>query len=223
MSELKAVIFDMDGVLIDSEQRNMRLWREINEEFGNVLDLSILPYMMGGSSEENYARFKDRLPEPETYARMKAERKKRGDALIEKEGMPLKPGVLEMLQTLDETGLQKLIASSTPRSSALAMLELAGIAGRFDGDVFGDEAGRRKPHPDLYLKIMEQQGLKPEECVIIEDSPNGVRAGYAAGVRVLGIPDTVSLEEFRDREAYRIFNSMEEARQWILEEIKKPA
>lgn len=223
MSELKAVIFDMDGVLIDSEQRNMRLWREINEEFGNVLDLSILPYMMGGSSEENYARFKDRLPDPETYALMKTERKRRGDALIEKEGMPLKPGVLGMLQTLDETGLQKLIASSTTRSSALAMLELAGIAGRFDGDVFGDEAGRRKPHPDLYLKIMEQQGLKPEECVIIEDSPNGVCAGHAAGVRVLGIPDTVSLEEFRDREAYRIFNSMEEARQWILEEIKKPA
>ena len=223
MSELKAVIFDMDGVLIDSEQRNMRLWREINEEFGNVLDLSILPYMMGGSPEENYARFKDRLPHPETYALMKAERKKRGDALIEKEGMPLKPGVLEMLETLEETGLRRLIASSTPRESALHMLELAGIAGRFNGDVFGDEAGRRKPHPDLYLTIMEHQGLTPEACVIIEDSPNGVRAGHAAGVRVLGIPDTVSLDEFRDREAYRIFSSMEEARQWILEEIRNPA
>lgn len=106
MSELKAVIFDMDGVLIDSEQRNMRLWREINEEFGNVLDLSILPYMMGGSPEENYARFKDRLPDPETYDRMKAERKKRGEVLIEKEGMPLKAGVLEMLQTLQHNANQ---------------------------------------------------------------------------------------------------------------------
>ena len=78
------------------------------------------------------------------------------------------------------------------------------MSGCYDNGIFGDEAGRRKPHPDLYNKMMELEGLRPEECIIVEDSANGVKAGYAAGVRVFAIPDTACLEQFRDHEAYAL-------------------
>ena len=92
------------------------------------------------------------------------------------------------------------------------------MTGCYDNGIFGDEAGRRKPHPDLYNKMMEMEGLRPEECIIVEDSANGVKAGYAAGVRVFAVPDTACLEQFRGREAYAIVDSMDDVRRWALEQ-----
>ena len=221
MGKLKAVMFDMDGVLIDSERMNMNMWDVVNEQRGHVFDISILTKMMGGSPQDNWEKYGHLLPSMEVYNDMKKEVRRRVAEDVDAHGMPQRPGVEAMMQTLKEKGIRRLIVSSTPRANALHVLEKADLADKFDNGIFGDEAGRRKPYPDLYLKMMEMEGLKPEETIIVEDSSNGVMSGYAAGVRVFAIPDTAPLEQFRDKEAYRIVDSMDDVRKWVLEETEK--
>ena len=221
MNRLKAVMFDMDGVLIDSERISLNLWRQINEEWGNVFDVSVISQMMGGSPEENRRKYGHLLPPLEIYDQMRQQKMIRTRQLVEQQGMPLRPRVREMLATLKENGIRRLIVSSTPRENAEWFLQRAGIAEEFDDAIFADEAGRRKPHPDLYLAMMERQALKPQDCIIIEDSPNGVQAGYVAGVRVFGVEDTTPLRQFEGREAWQVVDSMEAVRRWVLQQLEK--
>ena len=107
MNRLKAVMFDMDGVLIDSERISLNLWRQINEEWGNVFDVSVISQMMGGSPEENRRKYGHLLLPPEIYDQMRQQKMIRTRQLVEQQGMPLRPGVREMLATLKENGIRR--------------------------------------------------------------------------------------------------------------------
>ena len=129
MTKLKAVMFDMDGVLIDSERLSLSMWEKVNEARGHVFDVSVMTNMMGGSQQENFERFGHLLPPMEVYEAMWQEKKQMTDAWIEANGMPLRPGVKEILASLKENGVRRLIVSSTPREYALYLLEKAGLSG----------------------------------------------------------------------------------------------
>lgn len=118
MAKLKAVMFDMDGVLIDSERISLSMWEKVNEARGHVFDVSVMTKMMGGSQQENFERFGHLLPPMDVYEAMWKEKKQMSDAWIEANGMPLRPGVSEILKTLKELGVKRLIVSSTPREYA---------------------------------------------------------------------------------------------------------
>lgn len=104
MTKLKAVMFDMDGVLIDSERLSLSMWEKVNEARGHVFDVSVMTNMMGGSQQENFERFGHLLPPMEVYEAMWQEKKQMTDAWIEANGMPLRPGVKEILASLKEMG-----------------------------------------------------------------------------------------------------------------------
>ena len=110
-------------------------------------------------------------------------------AYLEEHGVPVKPGLFELLDVLDTRGIKKCVATSTARSRADQLLSTAGLRGRFGTLIGGDSVSRGKPHPDIFLTAAETAGVKPENCLVLEDSAAGMEAAAAAGMRCIAVPD----------------------------------
>jgi HAD superfamily hydrolase (TIGR01509 family) len=183
-----AAVFDLDGVLIDSEH----VWDEVREalarERGGRWHPDAQADMMGMSSVEwsRYMHDVIGLPEPpeeineEVVERMLARYRR---------SLPLLDGAVEAVERLARD-FRLAVASSSNRPLIEAVLEAAGIAGLFEVTVSSEEVARGKPAPDVYLEAARRLALEPAECAAVEDSSNGIRSAHAAGMRVVAIPNT---------------------------------
>jgi HAD superfamily hydrolase (TIGR01509 family) len=208
--EIQAVVFDLDGVLADSEGIHVLAWREICGQFGLSLDGLQLQDWVGYSDEalaEELLR-KGRQPvEPEEFLRRKRSAYRR---LISTMLAPY-PGVLEALDTLGRLPLG--LATSSARSEALPMLEILGLGERFQAVVTMDDVRQAKPAPDCYLKAAELLAAAPQRCLAVEDSPGGVLAARRAGYMVLGVTNTLPADKLAGADA--LFASTPQAIRWI--------
>ena len=182
-----AVIFDLDGVLLDSEQR----WNEAKEvlvrEAGGTWRAEAPAAMMGMSSPEWSSYMRDALGVPMEAAAINRDvvrRMEEGYAA----GLPLLPGAREAVAALFARWPLGLASSSNREIIELA-LELGGFADAFAATVSSEEVARGKPAPDVYLEAARRLGVPPRDCVAIEDSSNGLRAAVAAGMRVIAVPN----------------------------------
>jgi HAD superfamily hydrolase (TIGR01509 family) len=182
-----AVIFDLDGVLLDSEQRwNAAKEAVVRDAGGTWLD-EAPRRMMGMSSHEWAAYMRDELRVPldvDEIDREVVRRMEEGYA----SGLPLLPGALEAVRALAERWPLGL-ASSSNREIIDLFLDVAGVRDLFGAVVSSEEVPRGKPAPDVYLATAEHLGVAPERCVAIEDSANGLRAARAAGMAVVAVPN----------------------------------
>ncbi|HZH42697.1 MAG TPA: HAD family phosphatase [Lysobacter sp.] len=186
----QAVLFDMDGLILDSERVLLACWRQANAELGAGLDDALWLSMVG----IHEAACRDMV-----HARLPAER---AEALIERTnalyearvatGLPLKRGLVAMLDWLDARAIPRAIATSTVRGRAEAKLCAAGVRDRFDVLVTGSDVAHPKPAPDIYVLAAASLGVEPEACVVLEDSLPGVRAALAAGAVPVQVPDLVA-------------------------------
>lgn len=184
---IAAVIFDLDGVLIDSEQLWDQTRREVVAEHnGHWLD-GATEDMMGMSSSEWSAYLHDRLGVPLSPPRL-------NQAVVDRllahyrRHLPLVPGAQEVVARLGQRWPLAL-ASSSNRAVIEAALELAGLARWFRTVVSSEEVPRGKPAPDVYVEAARRLGERPSDCVVVEDSANGIRAAVAAGMRVVAVPN----------------------------------
>jgi HAD superfamily hydrolase (TIGR01509 family) len=182
-----AVVLDLDGVLLDSEQR----WNEAKEavalDAGGRWRDDAAEAMMGMSSHEWSAYMRDELGVPlaaERIDELVVERMRAGYA----EELPLLPGAIEAVELLAARWPLGL-ASSSNREVIEAFLDLSGLRGRFGVVVSSEEVGRGKPAPDVYLEVCSLLGAEPTRSVAVEDSANGIRAAAAAGMAVIAIPN----------------------------------
>ncbi|MGL5694673.1 MAG: HAD family hydrolase [Peptostreptococcaceae bacterium] len=189
MGDIKGIIFDMDGVLIDTEKISYKFWVKAFEKFGYEYTMDTHSSIIGRNNESirNVLSnsFGEDFPLDDIY-------KHRSEGMIkhlEEEGTPIKLGVCELLDFLQENDYKIAVATSTNRERALQRLESVGINGRFDAMVCGDEVENSKPNPEIFLKAADKLGLSPKECIVIEDSPAGVEAGYNGGMKVINVPD----------------------------------
>jgi len=186
----KAVIFDMDGLMFDTERLGVDAWlhaaQKMNLNFTKELALKII----GVSWDLARKMMFDELGEFDFGKARTAWQESINDQ-IEKGGIPIKPGLIELLSFLDEMKLQKAIATSSLRESVMFYLKNAGIDERFDVIVTGDMVSRGKPAPDIYLLAAELLGVNPEECMVLEDSINGVKSASAAKIPTVMIPDLI--------------------------------
>jgi HAD superfamily hydrolase (TIGR01509 family) len=184
---IDAVVFDLDGVLVDSEHTWRDAKRDLVEETGGTWKEEATLKMLGMSSPEWSAYLHDDLGvplEPDEISRRVAER------MVElyRADLPLLPGAVEAVRRLQEHWPLAL-ATSSNREVIDTFLELTGLGDAFATTISTEEVAAGKPAPDVYLEATKRLGVAPESSVAVEDSTNGIRAGLAAGMRVIALPN----------------------------------
>ena len=186
-----AVLWDMDGTLVDTEPYWIAAESPLVERFGGTWTHEQSLQMVGMGLEDAGRILQDagvRMPVAEIIDHLTAEVM----AQLRTDGVPFRPGAKELLQSLRAAGVPTALVTMSMRRMAVEIVELIEFDA-FDLVVAGDDVDRPKPHPDPYLQACEALGVRPEDVVAIEDSPNGLRSSLAAGIASIGVPNVVSL------------------------------
>lgn len=215
----KGVIFDMDGVLFDTEKMYQQTWREIAKEMNIELN-DDFTYAVSGTSGAQTEQVVRKFYHTETPAEIIKDCKTRMQNKLTVH-VPLKEGVHEILTWLNENNIPTIVASSTAKPLLENNLTTGGIRHYFGEITSGNEVAHSKPAPDIFILAAQKIGCKPEECFVIEDSENGVRAGHAAGCATIMIPDLIQpSDEVRGCCAF-VCETLTEAQEEIARLIQK--
>lgn len=183
------IIFDMDGLMFDTEKISFISWRDAAARYGYQIDDNIFRKTIGAnliSTKDIYIKhFGISFPIEEIIS----ERVRISEALIKLKGLPIKKGLYELLDYLSQSNIKKAVATSTSRNRALNLLKLAGIDNNFDYVLCGDEIEKSKPDPEIFLKVSDKLGCSPNKCLVLEDSEIGIEAAHKAGMFPIMIPD----------------------------------
>ena len=185
---MQAVIFDMDGTLIDTERVSQAAWRRAAQDFRIEIPERILHAFVGCSIPNAMNMIDDEFGDPAFTERLFNRRHEIFDATWEDE-LELKPGAAEAVAAVRERGLAVALATSSVRDRAITSMERLGLMELFDAAVFDEDIEHHKPAPDVYLVAADHLDIEPAQCVAVEDSFNGVRSGAAAGMRTIMVPD----------------------------------
>ena len=188
---VRALIFDMDGLLFDTERLVSRTWAEASRESGFELAESIIRGAIGLDHELTRAYYQHLFAGRFPYERVESRNRDLFRAHIQAQGVPVKPGVGRILVEARRLGLPLALGTSSRALYTHAMLWLTGIAPSFQVLVTRDQVQAGKPAPDIYLKAAELLEVAPGDCLVFEDSRNGIHAATAAGMRVVMVPDLV--------------------------------
>jgi HAD superfamily hydrolase (TIGR01509 family) len=211
---VKAVIFDMDGLLIDSETVYIEALIAEALARGHELPPVIAKKMIGHTWVAGLPSLLDYLG-PDLDTDGFRERVIERFYELAHAGVALKAGVLEILDRLDALGLPRGVATSSRRVDVDHHLGHHDLARRFHVILAHGEYPRTKPHPDPYLKAAEAMGVDPAHCLVLEDSYNGVRAGVAAGMMTVMVPDLLDPTEEMETLCVRIARDLHEVRGWL--------
>ena len=209
-----AVVFDMDGVIFDTENLGRYAWRQAAPFFGIDNIDEVYSKIIGTKYERGLEILRENFGSD-----FPAEdfRKKAGTFVREvlETKIPIKPFVPELLTFLRENGIKTALASSTKYEVVIRELTQEGLIDYFDVIVGGDLVAKSKPEPDIFLKAMSDLGEKPENCFIVEDSANGIRAAFASGARPIMVPDLVTPTEEIKAMCHKIFNNLGEVMEYL--------
>lgn len=192
---VRGVIFDMDGVMIDSERQSNEGWLWAAKQLGVEMPMWLIDSFKGAPNTLSCKFFDEYFHGEIDYWEARELRTKRIYEIREKEGIPVKKGLFELLEYIRKSGLKCAVATSTQRESAQRTLHTIGAWEYLDSVVYGDSVEHGKPEPDIFLAAAEKIGVLPQEAVVIEDSINGIKAGYAAHMRVIHIPDIIRIDD----------------------------
>jgi HAD superfamily hydrolase (TIGR01509 family) len=184
-----AVIFDMDGLMLDTEPLAARAWTDAAALLGIEFDHAVTPRLVGRSFPDCTALIRAHHGDGYPVDELMRAWHRAYDAIVEREGIVLKRGLVELLAWLEGENIPKAVATSTRRSRAQAKLVHTRLLERFAALVGGDEIARGKPAPDIFVEAAARLGSAPEDCVVLEDSEPGIRAALAAGMMPIMVPD----------------------------------
>ncbi len=190
-----AFIFDMDGLLFDTERLFLEQTDKVEEELGYLIPHELHMDAIGRPFPDVKKIFLARLGEDFPMDDFLKKTKALMYAYIEKKGIPVKPGARELLEELKKRGLTTAVASSSYQWMIDRNLTASGLRRFFDLEVGGEQVINGKPSPDIFLLTAKLAGVEPGSCVVLEDSNNGIRAAYAAGMRPVMVPDIKPPEE----------------------------
>jgi HAD superfamily hydrolase (TIGR01509 family) len=198
--DIEAVVFDMDGLLLDTESLAMRGLAQAAAARGIDAPEEFRHAMIGVPADHCRLLVMDRFGADFPVDEFLTEASRWMSELIEVGALQVKPGVLELLSDLDRIGMPKAVATSSSRAKASHHLRSVGLLERFDAIVTRSDVESGKPRPDLFLRAAQLLGRRPGRCLALEDSYNGIRAAYAAGMPVIMVPDLLPpTAEMRDR------------------------
>lgn len=190
---MKALIFDFDGLILDTETPDYHSWQKVYQAYGLELPLDLWLTFVGGTSETTF--------EPHDYLEKKLNSKvdreqiwvsRRKSYLNHLEDLPVMPGVKELLDASKLRGLKLAVASSSPENWVSGHLTRLELSAYFDAIVTADDVEETKPNPALFLLAAEKLGVQPNEAIVLEDSPNGVNGAKRAQMFVVAVPNSIT-------------------------------
>jgi len=211
----EAVVFDMDGVIFDSERAVMNCWIELADKYG--IENMEEPFLActGTTSARTREIMLEAFGESFPYDDYAREASVMFHSKYDNGNLPIKQGVVELLKFLKKENKKIALASSTRRQSVLSELGWAGLLDYFDEIICGDMVERSKPAPDIFLKACEKLGVEPEKAYAIEDSYNGIRAAYAGKLRPIMVPDLLPPNEEMIEKAETIRNTLTDVMEYL--------
>jgi HAD superfamily hydrolase (TIGR01509 family) len=212
---LSAVVFDMDGLLLDTERLAMVSWMHAASLQDGELTQEVYKGMIGLDGVGTRAHLGRHGWQDAGIAKLEAAAWAHYLAALERDGVPHKAGIFDLLDFLDERKIPRAVATSTQTPIAQHKLDRVGVGDRFDVIVGGDQVARGKPAPDIYLRAAELLGCAPAECVALEDSGYGIRAAAAAGMKVIWIPDLCEVDSATQQLVFAVAPSLSETQRVI--------
>ena len=212
---MDAVIFDLDGLLADTEIISLKVYQELLKDFGIPFTEEIYSREYSGHrEEENVQRFLDTYDLPWNFDQT-LEKVYELEARILTKGVNLKKGAKSLLAFLQREGIPIALATSSVESRARMILDSNGILSLFDHLVFAKDVKRSKPYPDIFLKACSDLNVLPENCLVLEDSEAGIEAAYRAGIPVICIPDLKMPAQSFLNKTEQVFQDLDAVRDYL--------
>lgn len=216
MIDGSSVIFDMDGVIFDSERLVLECWEEIGTKYHlEGMREAFLP-CIGTNDVKTREIVLERYGADFPYDEFRKESSLLYHGIVDQSGLPVKTGVRELLSYLKEHEIPMAVASSTRLKVVAKELEQAGIYECFSVVMGGDQLKRSKPEPDIYLMTCDKLGVRPASAYAIEDSYNGIRSAYGAGMKPIMVPDMLPpTEEMREKSVV-VLEDLVRVKEWFM-------
>ncbi len=211
----KTIVFDMDGVLLDTEQLIMKIWIFLGEKHNITGIGDVMKECLGVTREETRHIFERTYGPDFPYEEFRNEAKEVFNERTKKDGVPLKSGARELLQFLKINGWDIGLATSTSGDTVREELGSLKLLDFFKVMITGEMVRESKPHPEIYFKACEELGVDPKETIAVEDSRNGVRSAAMAGMKVIMVPDIVEPDAESERLAWKVFPDLSEVRRYF--------
>ena len=212
---IKAIIFDMDGLMIDSERVTFECYQERLKDMNLTMDEEFYKTLLGKPIKGIYQRFYDvygnDFPIEDVIKDVHALMAKR----FETEGVPIKTGLKSLLEYLKENNYKTIVATSSNRERVDTILSQAQITDYFDDSICGDEVTKGKPNPEVFLKSCQKLGVNVDEAIVLEDSEAGIQASYDAGIKVICIPDMKYPEKQYEEKTFKILKDLNDVTEYL--------
>ena len=212
---IKAIIFDMDGLMIDSERVTFECYQERLKDMNLTMDEEFYKTLLGKPIKGIYQRFYDVYGNDfpiqnviQDVHQLMAER-------FETEGVPVKKGLVELLHYLKDNNYKTIVATSSNRDRVDKILAQAKITEFFDDSICGDEVTKGKPNPEVFLKSCQKLGVNVDEAIVLEDSEAGIQASYDAGIKVICIPDMKYPEKQYEEKTFKILKDLNDVTEYL--------
>jgi beta-phosphoglucomutase len=187
MSEARAVLWDMDGTLIDSQEFHWISWRDTMADEGFALTEEQFLASFGQRNDAIITGWLGAAATAELIERIGNSKEELYRHLVRSKGISALPGVVQWVRALHQRGWVQAIASSAPRQNVEAILEALAAAGSFQGIVSAEDVSRGKPDPEVYLTAARRLGVSPGRCIVVEDAVAGIEGARRAGMRSIGV------------------------------------
>ncbi len=205
-----AVIFDMDGLLLDTERIFLAAFQKTCHGLGHEFDMSLFVKLIGTNSVKTKDIMINGFGRAFSYDRFRENWVRNVTDYLSYNSIPLKKGALCLLEKIKHIKLPMAVATSTAYKDARKSLNDTGIDGYFLFVIAGDQVERGKPDPEIYLKAAGRLDVDPKKCIVFEDSENGVRSACATGMDVIQVPDLVKPSDEIKALGHRIFDSLDD-------------
>ena len=212
---IKAIIFDMDGLMIDSERVTFEGYQEMLKKMNLTMTQDFYITLLGKPIKGIYQRFYDVYGKDFPIETVIKDVHEYMAVRFEKEGVPLKKGLVPLLKYLKANNYKTIVATSSNRDRVDNILKSADIEKYFDDSICGDEVSKGKPNPEVFLKSCQKLGVQNDEAIVLEDSEAGIQASAAADIKVICIPDMKYPEPEFAQKTYKICQDLDEVANFI--------
>ena len=214
---IQAVVFDMDGLMLDTEPIYRSAWKLAVSDCGYRFEDEWYAQLVGRSNDDCDLLMQEMIGPDYPVEKCRALRERHWRDRVLDSGIPLKPGLKELLDWLEELELPKAIATASSRTEATFSISASGIGPRFEHTTAGDEVPNNKPAPDIYIESARKLGVAPHNCLVFEDSNAGATAAVSSGAITIVVPDLQPPQPDVKAKAFQVLDSLYLARQMLAE------